>query len=198
MHKMVLEAYKEAAAAICPQCRRGNPVYGGSGWFHEVDRGFSVVCSAAAIHDLIAHHTQQPTGKVNKHARRVAIYRFIIEFDRTYNLSPSYREIMAATGIPSTSVVRYHLNEMVKMGLIYYAPTYTRALRLVRPLRHDYAGDLMEPESPLQPCGHPLWAVSSADEGTAHCWVCELVERVGQVEVNRLAEFYCDGWRGRA
>lgn len=197
MHKMVLEAYKEAAGAICLQCRRGNPASdAGNGWSHEIRNGFFVMCNAAAIHDLVAQQTKQPTGKVNKHARRVAIYRFIIEFDRTYNLSPSYREIMAATGIPSTSVVKYHLNEMVKMGLIYHAPTYTRALRLVRPLRHDYAGDLIEPESPLQPCGHPAWAVSSADEG--QCWVCELVERVGQVEVNRLAEFYCDEWRGRA
>lgn len=133
--------------------------------------------------------------QANNHARHKAIYRFLVQFQRDYDVSPSYREIAAAVGIPSTSVVSYHLDQMEALNLIERAPTYARSIRLVRPLRHDYAGDLIVAE-PLQPCGHPVWAVMAADEGTMHCWVCELVEHVGLVNVNRLAEFYCDQWRG--
>ncbi len=193
-------AWREAAAALCVMCEDGLGVEMVRGrWVHP-DSGFP--CDAGAMHTLIAANTgatlESGHGQrhINNHGRRVEIYRYLVRFNQDLGIMPSYREIARATGIPSTSVVAYHLRQMEKIGLIERAPYAVRSIRLVRPLRYDYVGDLLTPDNPLQPCGHPTGAITQAEEGTAFCWVCELVARVGQVGVNRLAEFYCDKWRG--
>ena len=43
---------------------------------------------------------------------------------------PSIREIGEATGISSTSVVTYYLNQLVEMGMIERDPKFSRAVRL--------------------------------------------------------------------
>ena len=50
---------------------------------------------------------------------RQAIYEFIVQFkiDHDGN-SPTYREIMAAIGISSSSTVAYYLNQLEEAGLI--------------------------------------------------------------------------------
>ncbi len=193
-------AWREAAAALCVMCEDGLGVEMVRGRWVHLSNNFP--CDAGPMHNLIEANQEatydDPHSKrhVNNHGRRVAIYRYLVNFNRDLGIMPSYREIARATGITSTSVVAYHLRQMEKIRLIERAPYSVRSIRLVRPLRHDYVGDLIPSDNPLQPCGHPTWAITQAEEGTAFCWVCELVARVGQVGVNRLAEFYCDKWRG--
>jgi len=193
-------AWREGAAALCVLCADGLGVEMVRGrWFHPA---VNLPCDAGAMHHLIAanQEPEQPDPRNGQHRKnqekRVAIYRCLVKFNQDLGIVPSYREIAHATGITSTSVVAFHLRKMEKANLIERAPYSVRAIRLVRPLRYDYAGDLVPTGETLQPCGHPTWAITQAEEGTAHCWVCELVARVGQVGVNRLAEFYCDKWRG--
>lgn len=188
---------REAAAAICFECSHHSPVNrnGAGVWGHRKS-GRWTECEAGDIYDLIAAATAfSPTVPSNgrqakNHARRINIYRYIILYNQQYHTMPTYREIAGATGIPSTSVVAYHLARMEEAGLIYRVPYLTRSTRLVRPLRRDYAGELNVGEELVQGCGHPTWGVFQASEGTAHCWVCELLAKVGEENVRLLSEFY--------
>lgn len=50
------------------------------------------------------------------------IYEFLLVYKQQNDgLSPTFREIMDACSIPSTSVVQYYLNDLQAKGLIEYA-----------------------------------------------------------------------------
>lgn len=50
---------------------------------------------------------------------RQAIYEFIVQFKIEHDgNSPTYREIMAATGLSSSSTVAYYLNQLEEAGFI--------------------------------------------------------------------------------
>lgn len=181
--------YKEAAAAVCVLCANGERVsrYKGA-WVHELFKGGRTECEAGGIYELIDMAADDTPQVYARQERRVAIYRFLVSFQQDYGMVPTIREIARFTGISSTSVVAYHLREMVRLGLISRQSGISRAIRVTRPLRSDWLEGMTEAHT-AQPCGHPRWALAQADEGTAYCWLCELIARVGQATVNRLADY---------
>jgi repressor LexA len=71
-------------------------------------------------------------------ARQEAILGFISEFLRENGYPPTIRDIGAAVGISSTSVVNYNLNVLEREGHIARDPDVSRGLRLVgQSLAHD-------------------------------------------------------------
>lgn len=58
------------------------------------------------------------------------ILRFIYRFDREYGFAPSLREIGTAAGISSTSVVKYNIERLVKLGYLVAMPAKSRAFSL--------------------------------------------------------------------
>lgn len=49
------------------------------------------------------------------------VYAYICAFSRSHGgNAPTLRQICAGTGISSTSVVRFHLDKLVKAGRIHY------------------------------------------------------------------------------
>jgi repressor LexA len=62
--------------------------------------------------------------------RQQQIYQFMLRFSREKGRPPTIREIGAAVGISSTSVVNYNLNILEKQGLIAREKQVSRGLRL--------------------------------------------------------------------
>lgn len=62
--------------------------------------------------------------------RQQSIYRFIRQFVREHHYPPTIREIGAALGITSTSVVNYNLNKLEEAGLIERDREVSRGLKL--------------------------------------------------------------------
>ncbi len=51
------------------------------------------------------------------------MYKFILQWFKTFHIAPTLREIGDAVGINSTSVINYHLHEMAEEGLIDKEPS---------------------------------------------------------------------------
>ncbi len=68
---------------------------------------------------------------MNMSARQEAILGFISEFLHENGYPPTIRDIGAAVGISSTSVVNYNLNVLEREGHIARDPDVSRGLRLV-------------------------------------------------------------------
>lgn len=67
------------------------------------------------------------------HPTTECIYRFIVRFKRENGGdSPTLREIMAGVGLPTTSLVYYHLNLLEDAGKIV-RPKRTKASRIAIP-----------------------------------------------------------------
>lgn len=60
-----------------------------------------------------------------------AVLKFIYDYKQSHPYSPDVREIMAQVGMPSTSVVNYHLDRLEEYGLIsfLYIPRGSNAVR---------------------------------------------------------------------
>lgn len=69
--------------------------------------------------------------------RQQGMLQFIKDFIRRKGYPPSIREIGAAVGITSTSVVNYNLNILEKKGLIQRDRTVSRAIRPTSDVKAD-------------------------------------------------------------
>jgi repressor LexA len=68
-------------------------------------------------------------GLGERHRR---ILEFLDEYQRQYGYPPSIREIGDKTGVTSTSVVNYYLDQLEKAGLIERESHISRGIRLVK------------------------------------------------------------------
>lgn len=66
--------------------------------------------------------------------RKRRILLFLSEYQNTYGYPPSIREIGNKTGITSTSVVNYYLDQLEKAGYIERESHISRGIRVVREL----------------------------------------------------------------
>jgi repressor LexA len=71
-------------------------------------------------------------GKLSDRQRRMI--EFIQSFSTDYGYPPSIREIGAAVGISSTSVVNYNLNRLVEEGYLSRDQNVSRGIRLTEKL----------------------------------------------------------------
>ena len=62
---------------------------------------------------------------------REAVYLAIGVFWGQYRFAPTYRELGRLTGLKSASTVKYHLDNLVRDGLIAYDPGKNRTVRIV-------------------------------------------------------------------
>ena len=67
--------------------------------------------------------------------RELEILNYVTAFIATYGYSPSIREIVGATSIPSTSVVNYYLQKLERRGYITREPRIARSIVLLSPAK---------------------------------------------------------------
>jgi repressor LexA len=70
--------------------------------------------------------------------RRKELYRYLETCQRRAGRFPSYREIAAALGWKSTNTVAYHVDRLVREGLLEKEPGKVRSFRLCRYRRSRY------------------------------------------------------------
>ncbi len=63
--------------------------------------------------------------------KQTLILEFITDFTKTYDYSPSYREIMSGVGLSSVSAVAEHIDNLVEKGAIKKVPGAARSLEIV-------------------------------------------------------------------
>ena len=63
--------------------------------------------------------------------KQMLIVEYISDFTKTYDYSPSYREIMAGVGLSSVSAVAEHIDNLVAKGAIKKIPGAARSLEVV-------------------------------------------------------------------
>ncbi len=80
-----------------------------------------------------------------------AVYKAIEQYAAEKGYPPSIRELMERCGISSTSVVKYHLDQLKTIGCIAMLPNKGRTIRLVKPPSKGKikTGCVM--------CGAPVW-----------------------------------------
>jgi SOS-response transcriptional repressor LexA len=83
--------------------------------------------------------------------RQRAAMRFIHGYQLAHGFSPSFREIAAALGVDSKSIVSHVLDDLEKAGALRRLPQHHRAIEL-----------LDVPAIPRAPDGAPLFAVPGA------------------------------------
>lgn len=69
--------------------------------------------------------------RLNDTTRRAL--QFIDEYHRRCGYMPTIRDIMDNTQIVSTSVVRHHLNQLQRLGMISFVPRRARSIALLPP-----------------------------------------------------------------
>ena len=78
--------------------------------------------------------TPAPGGSQPKQASRTdKILAYLHSYHAEHGLAPTYREIAQACHIPTTSVVRYHLYELERQGLIKCHRNISRGIVLLAP-----------------------------------------------------------------
>ena len=75
--------------------------------------------------------TKKPTKK------QAAILQFIEAYTEEHEVSPSYREIMAALRLRSVSAVAEHINNCVAAGFLEKLPNQARTLRVIPAETHE-------------------------------------------------------------
>lgn len=63
--------------------------------------------------------------------KQTLILEFITDFTKTYDYSPSYREIMSGVGLSSVSAVAEHIDNLVAKGVIKKVPGAARSLEVI-------------------------------------------------------------------
>jgi repressor LexA len=81
----------------------------------------------------MAKTAQKTRAEKPKTKRQEAILAFIQRFTTDRGYPPAIREIGAAVGISSTSVVNYNLTKLEKRGYLHRVREVSRGLRLARP-----------------------------------------------------------------
>lgn len=61
--------------------------------------------------------------------RQQSLYQFITSYQSREGRPPTYAEMQAALGFSSKSLVRYHVDALIKQGLLDRAPAVARGLR---------------------------------------------------------------------
>jgi repressor LexA len=79
--------------------------------------------------------TNHPYDKLSDRQRQ--ILEFIENFLAQEGYPPTIRQIGEAVDIPSTSVVNYNLNKLVREGLLERSEKVSRGLRLIRDVEED-------------------------------------------------------------
>ena len=69
--------------------------------------------------------------------KQAAILSFIEEYTAEHDVSPSYREIMAALHLRSVSAVAEHINNCVAAGFLEKLPNQARTLRVIPVETHE-------------------------------------------------------------
>lgn len=69
--------------------------------------------------------------------KQAAILKFIEEYTEEHDMSPSYREIMAALRLRSVSAVAEHINNCVAAGFLEKLPNQARTLRIIPVETHE-------------------------------------------------------------
>lgn len=85
--------------------------------------------------------------------RQQSLYQFITNYQSREGRPPTYAEMQAALGFSSKSLVRYHVDALIKQGLLDRAPAVARGLRAARgstgtvrvPLRGRLEGGMAVP-----------------------------------------------------
>lgn len=75
--------------------------------------------------------TASPTKKQR------ALLKFIDDFVREHDYSPSYREIQRALGLNSVSAVAEHVNNCVAAGYLKKTPNAARSLEVIPEEKHE-------------------------------------------------------------
>lgn len=65
-----------------------------------------------------------------KYHKMQNLFAQILFYQREHGFSPSYRDLMTATGLSSVSMVHHYLRKMRKQGLIRYADDMARTIRI--------------------------------------------------------------------
>lgn len=83
----------------------------------------------------------RPSGE----EKRVNLMRFIDAYQREHNYSPTYREMMAETGMPTLSMVVFHLRKLRERGCVEFSDSTSRTIQLTQAGRERYlASELSE------------------------------------------------------
>ena len=73
------------------------------------------------------------TRKYTLSARQEVVLEFVESFIAVQGYPPTIREIMRHTGIPSTSVVSYYIDQLVEWGFLAKEDKVSRGLRVIKP-----------------------------------------------------------------
>lgn len=63
--------------------------------------------------------------------RRIAIIRFVTEYQQQHHMAPSIREIAEAVGIVSKTAVRHHLETLRREGRVTWEDGKFRSLKVM-------------------------------------------------------------------
>lgn len=119
-------------------------------------------------------NSQRPkVSSMRVSARQRSLLLEIIAFIRENGYPPTIRELCDVSGIPSTSVVNYHLNQLVGKGLISRESTAARGIRVTDAGRRS-AGD-MDPRDVLAAAA-VAWRDGEVDDGALKAAVREYEE----------------------
>jgi hypothetical protein len=83
------------------------------------DNGFKVVMLRGDLQSMLSKRQQH-------------ILQFVHQHTLEHGFAPSIREIGCVAGIPSTSVVNYHIERLVTLGYLMKSPGKSRAFVLTR------------------------------------------------------------------
>jgi len=72
---------------------------------------------------------------------RTKVVRFLIEYIAEHGYSPSFTEIMTASGLNTLSAVSYTLDRLVKEGVIKKSPVVARSIVVLDPSAYLEEGD---------------------------------------------------------
>lgn len=86
-----------------------------------------------------------------------AVYRAIEQYTAENGFPPSVRDLMEATAINTTSVVKYHLDKLKTLGIITWDQHKSRTMRILKPLpaNLDKQLDQMPQHDPSLLCAVP-------------------------------------------
>lgn len=86
-----------------------------------------------------------------------AVYRAIEQYTAENGFPPSVRDLMEATAINTTSVVKYHLDKLKTLGIITWDHHKSRTMRILKPLpaNLDKQLDQMPQHDPSLLCAVP-------------------------------------------
>lgn len=80
-----------------------------------------------------------------------AVYMAIEKYSAEHGFPPSVRDLTELCNIPSTSIVKYHLDKLKSMRCITMSPHKARTIKLIKPPSKG------KPNTGCVMCGAPVW-----------------------------------------